>query len=156
MTRPRRRRHKCACCKSWFAPDPRKRGQQKYCLKKQCQQASKAASQKRWLHKSRNDGYFRGPEHVDRVQRWRLAHPQYWRKKRDHEGLALQDVIDTQPIEATDKSVHVNMALQEVMVKLPRPRLKRHVVVEHGGLRAGSAACRSNGLLQIETAPPTS
>jgi hypothetical protein len=135
MTRLRQRRHKCVCCKSWFVPDPRKRRQQKYCSKKQCQRASKATSQQRWLHKAQNECYFRGPEHVDRVQRWRRAHPQYWRKKKDHEGPALQDVIDTQPIEAADKSAHENWALQDVMVKLPRRRLQRQV--GHRGLRAG-------------------
>ena len=120
MARTRQRKHKCPCCGSWFIPDPRKCGQQRYCSKKQCQQASKAASQQCWLRKSENERYFRGPEHVHRVRRWRDAHPRYWRKKKVHEGLALQDVIDTQLIEETVKSVDVIRALQDVMGKLPQ------------------------------------
>ena len=45
-----------------------------------CRKASKADSQRRWLQKPENRDYFRGPEHVQRVQRWREAHPGYWRR----------------------------------------------------------------------------
>ena len=112
MARTRQRRHKCLCCKSWFVPDPRKRGRQTYCSRKECQRASKAASQQRWLSKSENERYFHGPEHVDRVRRWRGAHPQYWRKKIHR--------VDTQVFEGTGKSVDVNRPLQDVMGKRPR------------------------------------
>ena len=122
MARTRQRRHKCLCCKSWFVPDPRKRRRQTYCSRKQCQRASKAASQQRWLRKSDNEHYFHGPEHVDRVRRWRGAHPQYWRKKKVHGDPALQDVIDTQFFEETGKYADVNRPLQDVMGKFPRLR----------------------------------
>jgi hypothetical protein len=124
MARPRQRKHKCLCCKSWFAPDPRKRGRQEYCSDTQCQRASKAASQQRWLRKSENDCYFHGPEHVARVNRWRRAHPRYWQKMDVREGHALQDVIDTQLMEAKGKSAHVNRALQDLMAKSPRWRIQ--------------------------------
>jgi len=75
MARPRQLRRKCLCCRAWFIPDPRKRGQQQYCSKERCRKASKTASQRRWLCKSENESYFRGPEHVARVQRWRRDHP---------------------------------------------------------------------------------
>jgi hypothetical protein len=135
MARTRPRKHKCLCCKSWFVPDPRKRGRQKYCSKKPCQQASKAASQRRWLCKAQNEHYFQGPEQVDRVQRWRRAHPQYWRKKRFSRSPALQDLIDTQPIEATGKFVILNEALQDVMAERPGRQLQ--LPMDHNGLRAG-------------------
>jgi hypothetical protein len=133
MARTRQRKHKCLCCKAWFDPDPRKRGQQSYCSKKQCQKASKAASQQRWLRKAENEQYFHGPEHVDRVRRWRQAHLRYWRKKKVHGSLELQDVIDTQLVEKTDKSVNVSRPLQDVMGKFPPPlQLYRQ---GHSGLR---------------------
>ena len=46
-----------------------------------CRQASKAASQRRWLRKPDNRDYFSGPTHVERVRQWRQAHPGYWRRK---------------------------------------------------------------------------
>jgi hypothetical protein len=125
MAQPRQRRRKCLCCRAWFMPDPRKRGQQRYCSDEQCRKASKAASQQRWARKADNESYFHGPEHVDRVRRWRRAHPRYWRKKLAPEVLALQDLIDMQPIEAAGKSGAVNRALQDLMATLPRRRLQR-------------------------------
>jgi hypothetical protein len=124
MARPRERRRKCLCCRAWFSPDPRKRGQQRYCSDERCRKASKVASQQRWLRKSENEDYFHGPEQVDRVQRWRRAHPGYWRQKLARDGLALQDLIDTQAIEAVAKSVDAGGALQDVMAMLPRWRLQ--------------------------------
>jgi hypothetical protein len=129
MARPRRRRRKCLCCRAWFTPDPRKRGQQRYCSEERCRKASKAASQQRWLSKSDNESYFHGPEHVDRVRRWRRTHPRYWRKRLAPEVLALQDLIDMQPIEAAGKFGAVNRALQDLMATLPRwlQRPARHL-----------------------------
>jgi hypothetical protein len=121
MARIRQRKHKCLCCKAWFDPDPRRRGQQSYCSKKQCQKASKAASQRRWLHKAENEQYFHGPEHVERVRRWRQGHLRYWRKKNVNGTRALQDLIDTQLVEKTNKSVNVDRPLQDVMGKFPSP-----------------------------------
>jgi hypothetical protein len=53
---------------------------------------SKADSQRRWLQKEENRSYFRGPDHVERVQRWRETHAGYWRRAK-HRPVALQDDI---------------------------------------------------------------
>ena|SRR5882724_3940243 len=124
MAQPRRRRRKCLCCRAWFTPEPRKHGQQRYCSDERCRKASKAASQQRWLLKSENESYFHGPEHVDRVRRWRRTHPRYWRRAIAAEGLALQDLIDMQPVDVPAKSGDVNRPLQDVMAKLPEWRLQ--------------------------------
>lgn len=75
----KKRRRKCLHCRELFRPDPRNRYHQRYCSKPQCRRASKTASQRRWLGKSLNRDYFRGPVHVERVRAWRTAHPGYWR-----------------------------------------------------------------------------
>ena len=72
-------------------PDPRSRRHQRYCSATACRAASKAASQARWLATPENQGYFRGPVNVARVQAWRSRHPGYWRKGR-RVGTALQDL----------------------------------------------------------------
>lgn len=128
MARLKRRRRKCLCCGAWFIPDPRKRGRQRYCSEGRCRKASKAASQRRWLIKSENESYFNGPEHVDRVRRWRHDHPGYWRRNRAPAGAALQDLIDTQALEAKGQNRRIDGALQDVMAQRPRWRLKRSVV----------------------------
>ena len=75
--RPKRR--KCRCCSEFFVPDYRNQDRQHYCSKPACRQASKQASQERWLGKPGNRDYFRGQENVRRVQAWRQAHPGYWK-----------------------------------------------------------------------------
>jgi hypothetical protein len=72
---------KCHGCSTFFLPDYRNRDRQQYCGKPDCQRASKAASQKRWLRKPANRDYFRDAQNVARVQQWRKTHPGYWRKK---------------------------------------------------------------------------
>ena len=80
MSRQQTRR-KCHCCTKSFIPDPRNQSRQHYCPQPACRQASKAASQRRWLSKAANRDYFRGADQVRRVQFWRKSHPGYWRKK---------------------------------------------------------------------------
>ena len=80
MSRQQTRR-KCHCCTKFFIPDPRNQSRQHYCPQPTCQQASKAASQRRWLSKAANRDYFRGADQVRRVQLWRKSHPGYWEKK---------------------------------------------------------------------------
>ena len=75
------RKRKCKHCKTFFTPDPRNVGRQHYCAKPLCRQASKAASQRRWLRKPENHDYFRGPAHVERVRQWRQHPPGSWRRK---------------------------------------------------------------------------
>jgi hypothetical protein len=89
MTRQRQR--KCLGCGMLFRPDPRNVRHQRYCCQAACRQASKAASQRRWLSQPENQDYFRGAENVVRVQRWRGEHPGYWRHPGSPAAGALQD-----------------------------------------------------------------
>ena len=72
---------KCRCCKKWFEPDPRTWFHQQYCTRAVCRKASKIASQKQWLAKPENRDHWRGPAQVERVQEWRRANPDYWKRK---------------------------------------------------------------------------
>lgn len=69
----------CRHCQCEFKSDPRNRHHQQYCSKPECRQASKKASQQQWTSKDENRDYFRGHEHVLRVQEWRTRNPGYWR-----------------------------------------------------------------------------
>lgn len=77
----RTKQRKCRCCKEYFFPDYRNHDRQHYCDKPACRQASKQASQRRWLRLPANRDYFRDPENVQRVRAWRQAHPGYWKQK---------------------------------------------------------------------------
>ena len=90
-------RRKCKCCLTFFRPDPRNRNHQRYCSAAACRAASKATSQARWLAAPENQGYFRGPVNVARVQAWRSCHPGYWRRAR-RVGMPLQDLSMAQLI----------------------------------------------------------
>lgn len=90
---------KCLCCGDIFTVDVRNRGRQKYCPKRPCRAAGKAARQRRWLGKPQNRDYFSGPEHVQRVRVWRAGHPGYWRTHQRGRGVALQDALAVQAIE---------------------------------------------------------
>ena len=83
---------KCLHCREFFVPCPNNRRTQRYCSKPACRQASKAAARARWLQQPQNRSYFRGPENVERVRRWRERHPGYWRKKSRKRLLSLQDL----------------------------------------------------------------
>ena len=93
---------KCLSCGDIFPVDVRNRGRQKYCPKRACRAAGKAARQRRWLGKSENQDYFSGPVHVERVRVWRAAHPGYWRTHRRGRGDALQDALVSQVPEPTE------------------------------------------------------
>jgi hypothetical protein len=80
MRRPLTTR-KCKHCQTFFVPDPRSAKRQRYCATPACRQASKTASQRRWLQKPGKRDYFTGPTHVERVRQWRQAHPGYWRRQ---------------------------------------------------------------------------
>ena len=90
MRRPCAKR-KCQHCQTFVDPDPRSATRQRYCAKPACRQASKAASQRRWLQKPGNRDYFTGPTQVERVRQWRQAHPGYWRRQRARAPHALQE-----------------------------------------------------------------
>ena len=111
------KRKKCCSCKELFILDPRNAKRQKYCRKAECRKASKAASQKRWLQKPENQGYFSGPENVTRVQLWRKANPGYWRGKRKNNKDTLQDPLNPQPVENnSDNAEFERDALQDFLI----------------------------------------
>ncbi len=85
----RKRKRKCLHCRTFFHPDYRNRRHQTYCSMPECRKASKHASQRRWVAKPENCGYFKGSANVQRVQEWRAMNPGYWRPKPP--SVALQD-----------------------------------------------------------------
>ncbi len=95
MRRPLTKR-KCQHCQTFFDPDPRSAGRQHYCATPACRKASKAASQRRWLHQPSNRDSFSGPAHVERVRQWRKANPGYWRHKASRVPDALQESLTPQ------------------------------------------------------------
>ena len=114
------KRKKCCNCKDLFIPDPRNVERQKYGNKPECKKASKAASQRRWLAKPENQGYFLGPENVKRVQQWRKVNPGYWQGKRKNNKSALQDPLNPQPVENNNDNVKfANDALQDFLIAQP-------------------------------------
>ena len=114
------RRRKCRHCGKLFLPDPRNATRQRYCFHPQCRKASKASSQKRWLQKPENRDYFRGPDNVDRVRRWRKDHPGYWRRKPAEPSTALQDPLIVQVPENNDNRYDfAPHALQDLLLLQP-------------------------------------
>ena len=75
------RNRKCRHCKQLFRPDCRNRNTQRYCGETICRQASKRASQQRWLCKAENHDYFRGEQNTARNRAWRAANPGYSREQ---------------------------------------------------------------------------
>ena len=109
------KKKKCCHCKRLFIPDHRNRDRQKYCKKSECQKASKAASQKKWLNKPENKDYFQGPENVQRVQQWRKQNPEYWKPKSS--TSALQETLTPQRAEnINDKDQIAAVALQDLLM----------------------------------------
>ena len=109
------RRRKCRHCRQLYDPDPRNHGHQRYCSQPACQQASKAASQRRWRASPKGRDYFRGPANRLRVRVWRQAHPGYWRRRRPKSG-ALQDHCLPQALVPPGDKVSLDpRALQEVI-----------------------------------------
>ncbi len=110
------RRRKCLHCKQLFTPDPRNRYHQRYCSQTACRRASKVASQRRWPAKADNRDYFRDPLHVKRVQAWRATHPRYWHRSRPLTEPPLQDLINAQATESSEKNATLTTpALQELI-----------------------------------------
>ena len=109
------RRRRCLHCGELFEPDCRNRRHQRHCQKPCCRKASKAASQRRWLNKPASRAYFRGPENVGRVRRWRRAHPGYWRpRQRSLESLNHIQTVASQRVEPCQSSCNAeSLALQD-------------------------------------------
>ncbi len=98
MRRPLTKR-KCQHCQTFFDPDPRSAGRQRYCSQPECRKASKANSQRRWQQQPPNRDYFKGPTHVERVRQWRKDNPGSWRRQRSRAPEALQDALEPQEIQ---------------------------------------------------------
>jgi hypothetical protein len=112
-------RKKCPCCRALFTPDARNLTRQRFCSKPACQKQSKAESQRKWLQKDQNRGYFRGSVHVQRVQLWRKNNPGYWRGV-PHCPLALQDPSNAQPSANNANIAHFEAtALQDALIMQP-------------------------------------
>lgn len=112
-------RIKCHHCQQLFTPDARNATRQRYCSKPACRKHSKADSQLRWLQKPENRDYFRGAEHLQRVKRWRAAHPGYWRRSK-RSPVALQDSLITQPtVNAANIHPAEKDALQDLLILQP-------------------------------------
>jgi hypothetical protein len=117
---PAIKRKKCRHCHGLFIPHPRNKDRQYYCGQPECRKASKVDSQRRWLQKPENRDYFRGPEHVRRVQRWRAEHPGYWRCKLKNGRPALQDPLIAQVFEThTNRIDFAQSALQDLLTVQP-------------------------------------
>jgi hypothetical protein len=84
----------CKHCNQIFFPDWRNRHRQRFCQQPNCRTASHTASQAKWL--AQNPDYFRGSEHVQRVQKWRREHPGYARRQ---PPPPLQEIIQSKPVE---------------------------------------------------------
>ena len=68
----------CIHCNQPFFPELRNRNRQQFCCKPECRKARKTRSHQLWLVK--NPDHYKGAANVLRVQRWREAHPGYWRR----------------------------------------------------------------------------
>jgi hypothetical protein len=104
------RKRKCKHCQTFFDPAPRNIGRQHYGSQPPCRQASKTASQRRWLHKPTNLDYFSGPAHGERVRPWREAHPGYGRRQAppaSPSSDALQEPFVPQALETQQVAQHV-------------------------------------------------
>jgi hypothetical protein len=110
------RKRKCLNCSIFFLADPRNVKRQQFCSKPECRKASKAASQRRWLQKSENQDYFRGPHNVRRVQQWRQDYPGYWRRKSSRKKEPLQDSLSEKTVKKQSVTIPLaSNALQEVL-----------------------------------------
>ena len=87
----------CLGCHQPFTAEPRNAHHQEYCAAPACRQASKAASQLRWLANSENQKYHSGALAVARVRAWQQSHPEYRERQKAKRTGALQDVCRPPP-----------------------------------------------------------
>jgi len=117
---PKIKRKRCRNCNRLFIPDHRNRDRQNYCRLPECRDASKAASQQKWLAKPENQDYFQGPENVKRVQQWRKNTPGYWKRKPKTTPEPLQDPLNGQHAEKTNNNCQfTDRALQDLLNMQP-------------------------------------
>ena len=73
--KPRAKQGKCAHCDRKFSLNPRLGKRHRYCGHAECRRMAKAESQRQWLSKPENSGYFKGSGNALRVRLWRAANP---------------------------------------------------------------------------------
>jgi hypothetical protein len=139
------RKGKCLCCGDNFTVDVRNRGRQKYCAKKACRAAGKAARQRRWLAKPENRNYFREADNAARVREWQRAHPGYWRNTARYRSRTLQDALPAQVPESLKESA---VALQDAL-QLQGPVLIGLIAHLSDSTLQDDIASTARGLLQL-------
>ena len=139
---------KCCHCEVWFRPRGRNAWHQRFCLKPECQAASKRASQRKWCRK--NPGHFHGDMYVKKTQAWRRKHPGYWRPKQAAEACAppdaLQDVLIAQGFASEDVKVFRSCLSDEISRPL------QDVLAAQNSALVGLAAMISGEPLQEDIA----
>ena len=119
---PRSGTRKCPHCHTFFKPNPRSKGRQKYCSQPDCQKVRKQISHKNWLKKPANQTYFRGPDNVRRVQQWRANNPYYWKQAQTNADNAtpLQDPLMMQAADNEQKNTDLKSdPLQDALMAQP-------------------------------------
>jgi hypothetical protein len=123
VTEPRN----CLNCNLLFVPDYRHRRDQFYCVKPVCKKARQAASLQRWREHPENQGFWRAGWNIERVQAWRAAHPEYWKRvkrtKVADRGVALQNAMKSAQVsdDKRDNSDEVgDCVTKRVLVDLKR------------------------------------
>lgn len=135
---------KCLNCNERFQADYRNADRQKYCGQPECRQASKRASQQRWLQKPENRNYFRDEDNVERVQEWRKKHPGYWKRGPKQSVLPLQDACPVQPMEPKPVTKEVSLAQKAPLQDLSLEEwIMKHPLVV--GLISHLMACTLQG-----------
>jgi hypothetical protein len=140
--------NKCLSCAEIFTTDVRNRGRQKYCDKPECQRASKAASQRRWLSKPQNRRYFRDAENAARVRRWQQEHPGYWRNTARYKRRTLQDSSPRNPLTPQESGIENTPLLQEAL-SAPEPLLIGLIATLVGSPLQDDIARTSRRLVQL-------
>lgn len=91
MRKRRTKSRACAHCGSKFPINARIGARHRHCSAPECRRASKRESQRRWLGKPENAGYFKGPANALRAKLWRAANP----KKRPQTQRTIQRLMDS-------------------------------------------------------------
>ena len=142
----KRSESKCLCCGDKFTADVRNRGRQRYCAKRACRAAGKAARQRRWLAKPQNRDYFREADNAARVREWQRNHPGYWRNTARHRRRTLQDALPAQVDESHKETA--TLALQDAL-RLQGPVLIGLIAHLSDSALQDDIASTTRGLLQL-------
>ena len=117
--RKRINKRKCRVCKEYYFPDFRNVRHQKTCSKAECRTARCAASQRKWSRKPENRDYWKGANHVKRVQLWRKQNPGYraQTKPRKRPSLLQDDCFPEPAHNKEDAALIVDPALQDLLIE---------------------------------------